>query len=216
MATKTTAQPPVQEKPKMKWSLEADYVQGCSCDYGCPCEFEAPPTQGFCEGVGAWDIIRGKFGKVSLDGLGLGFAVHFPKAMHHGNGTLAIAIDIRANPQQRAALLSIANGEQGGLPFEVFPALITKFLDPVYVPFEFAVDGANSTVKIGNHFALAMEQIKNPVTGAPEEIKINHGTGFIFKEAEVLSTKECKSNLAGLKLSWPGKAGFVSRIKYSN
>jgi hypothetical protein len=153
---------------------------------------------------------------VSLDGLGLGFAVHFPKAMHHGNGTLAIAVDVKATPDQRAGLVSIARGEQGGLPFEIFPALITKFLDPVYVPFEFTVDGANSKAKVGSVFALAMEKIKNPVTGTPEEIRINHGTGFIFKEAEVLSTKECRSTMAGLKLSWPSKAGFVARITYGN
>ena len=35
----------------VKWSLEADYLQGCNCDYGCPCEFEAPPTEGLCEGL---------------------------------------------------------------------------------------------------------------------------------------------------------------------
>src|SRR5690348_15511320 len=52
-----------------KWWLEADYLQACNCDYGCPCEFEAPPTEGFCEGLGAWRISKGKYGDVSLDGL---------------------------------------------------------------------------------------------------------------------------------------------------
>ncbi|MEK7806996.1 MAG: DUF1326 domain-containing protein, partial [Chloroflexota bacterium] len=52
---------------KIKWTIEADYLQGCSCDYGCPCEFEAPPTKGFCEAVGAWRINRGTYGNVSLN-----------------------------------------------------------------------------------------------------------------------------------------------------
>ena len=39
---------------QVKWTMEADYLQACNCDYGCPCEFEAPPTQGYCEGIGAW------------------------------------------------------------------------------------------------------------------------------------------------------------------
>ena len=29
---------------KVKWTMEADYLQACNCDYGCPCEFQAPPT----------------------------------------------------------------------------------------------------------------------------------------------------------------------------
>ena len=62
---------------KVKWSLEADYLQACNCDYGCPCEFEAPPTMGYCEGVGVWKILKGRYGNVALDGLGFGFAAHF-------------------------------------------------------------------------------------------------------------------------------------------
>jgi len=37
-----------------KWLFEADYLQACNCEYGCPCEFQAPPSSGFCAGVGAW------------------------------------------------------------------------------------------------------------------------------------------------------------------
>ena len=45
---------------EVKWSVAGDYYQACSCDYGCPCEFEAPPTQGFCEDVSVWRIDQGK------------------------------------------------------------------------------------------------------------------------------------------------------------
>ena len=82
---------------EVKWSIEADYLQACSCDYGCPCEFEAPPTQGFCEGTGAYRINRGSYGGVSLDGLGLGIALHSPAALHLGNVTLALFVDEKAS-----------------------------------------------------------------------------------------------------------------------
>lgn len=39
-----------------KWFFEADYLQSCNCDYGCPCEFSAPPSTGFCEGLCIWRI----------------------------------------------------------------------------------------------------------------------------------------------------------------
>jgi len=60
-----------------KWSIEADFLQACSCDYGCPCEFSAPQTRGFCEGTGACRIIKGNYGDVPLDGLTVGFAAHW-------------------------------------------------------------------------------------------------------------------------------------------
>ena len=61
-----------------KWFFDADYLQACNCDYGCPCEFAAPPTPGFCHGIGVWKIQRGKYDELSLDGLGLAFAATWP------------------------------------------------------------------------------------------------------------------------------------------
>ena len=69
---------------KVKWAMEADYLQACNCDYGCPCEFEAPPTQGHCEGIGAWRINKGNYGDVSLDGLGIGFSLRSKAALTMG------------------------------------------------------------------------------------------------------------------------------------
>src|SRR2546425_523970 len=110
-----------------KWKFEADFWQACNCDYGCPCEFEAPPTKGFCQGLGIWRISKGSYGKVSLDRLSLGFAIH-----------------------------------------------------------------------------------------KPETIRVEHSTGFMFKNAEVLSAKECRSAAPGLSFNWPDKSGFLSHVKYGN
>jgi len=200
----------------LKWLIEANYLQACNCDYGCPCEFSAPPTKGFCEGMGAWQIKRGRYGDLPLDGLSLAFAAHWPKAIHEGNGTLALFIEEKANAKQREGLLKIAKGELGGLPFEILAVTISKVLDPQYVPFQFTFDGLNSRVQIGNAAAISTEPIKNPVTGEPEDVRVEHGTGFIFKEADCVSAKDCRVSVAGLSFSWPNKAGFVAKISYAN
>ncbi len=200
---------------KVKWSIEADYIQSCNCDYGCPCEFEAPPTQGHCDGIGAWRIKRGKYGSVSLDGLGLGFALHAPEALHKGNITLAVFIDAKATAKQRESLLQIASGKAGGMPFEIFPAMVTKLLEPQYVSFEFKLAARNGSVKMGPA-SIAVEPIKNPVTGASESVRVEHATGFIFKSAEALAAKVNKVQLPGLSFSTPDKAGFIAQVKYSN
>ena len=199
-----------------KWSFEADYIQACNCDYGCPCEFSAPPTRGFCEGMGAWRIIRGRFGEVPLDGLALGFAARWPKAIHEGNGTACLFFDEKANPAQRDALLQIATGKVGGLPFEILVMTISKLLDPRYVPFHFDLAGRNSGVTVGQEVVVAVEPIKNPVTGAAESVRIEHGTGFIFKNAECVSACEMRVDAGELKFSWPNKAAFVTQVQYGN
>jgi hypothetical protein len=199
-----------------KWSFEADFLQACNCDYGCPCEFSAPPTRGFCEGTGAWRVIKGSYGDVPLDGLTVAFAAHWPKAIHEGNGTLALFIDERANAQQRTAFLKICSGQEGGLPFEIISTTIAKVLPPMFLPIEFMLDGRNSSVRIGEALKVALEPIKNPVTGEPESVRVEHATGFIFKGAEAVSGKECEVKVPGLAFSWPDKAGFVTRVQYGN
>ena len=200
----------------VKWNFEAEYIQACSCDYGCPCEFSAPPTKGFCEGMIAWRINKGRYGEVDLSGLGLAVAVRWPKAIHEGNGTASVFVDERANSAQRDALLQIASGKAGGLPFEIVATTLSKVQDPEFVPFEFHLDGRNSSVRVGNAIKVAVEPIKNPVSGAPESVRIDHSTGFIFKEAECVSAAEMKVNSGELQFAWPDKAAFVTQVQYGN
>jgi hypothetical protein len=199
-----------------KWFFDADYLQTCNCDYGCPCEFAAPPTDGFCEGMGVWKIDKGKYDDVSLDGTGLAFAAKWPGAIHQGNGKLCVFVDERASEQQRNALLQIASGNAGGLPFEILAQTITTLLEPQFVRFDVNIDGLKSTARLGESFRIALESIRNPVTGEPEQVTVNHGTGFIFKTAECASAKEGSVALGDWKFSYPDKAGFVARIHYGN
>jgi hypothetical protein len=199
-----------------KWSFEAEYVQACSCDYGCPCEFQAPPSRGFCEGVGAWRIIRGTYGSTSLDGLGLAFAARWPQAIHLGNGTAAIFVDERATAEQRDALLQIASGQAGGMPFEIIAATLTTVLDPQFVPMTFELNGRNSSARIGDSIEIGLSPIKNPVTGDEEGVRIVHDTGFIFQQADVTAAPVCNARVQGLNFSWPDHAGFVAVTRYSN
>ena len=201
---------------KVKWTLEADYLQACNCDYGCPCEFEAPPTKGFCEGVGVWRINSGVYGDVKLDGLTLGFAAHWPKAIHEGNGTVQLAFDEKANPKQREALLAIASGAAGGMPFELIVQTFSKVLEPKFVPVKFESKGDQSWATMGDVISVRMDSIKNPMNGAPESLRVEHATGFIFKSADVVAGKECVAKGAGLSFSWPNKAGFVAKVTYGN
>ena len=89
-------------------------------------------------------------------------------------------------------------------------------LDPQFVPFNVKINGLESTARLGDNFRIALESIKNPVTGDAETVSVNHGTGFIFKSAECASAKEGSVAIDNMKFSYPNKAGFVARIHYGN
>ena len=78
------------------------------------------------------------------------------------------------------------------------------------------MNGRDSSVRIGDTLNIALEPIKNPITGEPESVRLEHATGFIFQSAEAVSGRECRVNVPGLGFSWPDKAGFVTRVNYSN
>jgi hypothetical protein len=205
-----------EEEIMKKWLFDADYLQSCNCDYGCPCEFSAPPSPGFCEGMGVWRIDRGEYDGLSLNGTGLGFAAKWPGAIHEGNGTVLLFVDEKASPEQRDALLAIGSGQAGGLPFEILATTFSTLLEPRFVPFDFHLDGLKSSVRLGDEFRIALEPIKNPVTGEPEQVTVNHGTGFIFQTAECASAREGKVQSKEMEFSYPNKAGFLARIHYHN
>lgn len=39
-----------------KWRINGHVIVSCNCDYGCPCNFNALPTKGKCEGGWTWHV----------------------------------------------------------------------------------------------------------------------------------------------------------------
>ncbi len=200
---------------KVNWSWTADYIQGCNCDWGCPCNFNAPPTKGHCEGMAAWHIRKGRYGKFILDGFNCAVAAKWPGQIHEGNGTAAVYIDDRANLEQRDALVMIMSGQAGGLPFELIATTFSTLLKPRYVSIDFRVAGKDSSITIGKLMNVILEPMRNPVTRAIHEAQIVLPNGFIFTKGATLNTKECVVNDGPLSFSYPGKNGHYAVVKYS-
>ena len=63
-----------QQQKKPSWKVHAYFLDACNCDWGCPCQFNANPTHGNCEGIAGYHIITGSYGtKVKLGGLNMAF-----------------------------------------------------------------------------------------------------------------------------------------------
>lgn len=201
---------------KTEWRMKGQYLETCSCDFGCPCNFEAPPTKGYCSFVLGWHIDEGHFGDVSLDGLNIAGAGVFPKAMHLGNGTLIPYVDERATPDQRNALLTIMTAQAGGLPWEILAAIISDMREPRFVKIDFKVDGRNSSMKIADLAEASLTPIKNPVSGEEENPQIVLPDGFLFHHAHVAQSTASWVKDDGVERDQTGQNGFFAEIDYSN
>jgi len=174
------------------WMIKTKRLATCSCDYGCPCEFNGRPTRGFCEGLEAFEIVEGHFGEVRLDGLRGAGAYRWPGAVHEGGGAYLAIIDERATEAQREALLTILSGQEQEptTAFSIYASTIDKDLGTVFAHIEFEWDLKARTGRFAVHDILdaSLEPIRNPVTGAPHRALIKLPQGFEFREAEMASS----------------------------
>lgn len=172
------------------WMLRGREFGNCNCNYGCPCQFNAPPTNGHCSGLMVLDIEEGYHGGTRLDGIRAASVYRWPGPIHEGKGERQVIIDRRAAPAQRAALLRILNGEDtepGATVFQIFALMSDTTYEPVFadIEFEIDVDGRTARAVIPGVIEARGEPILNPVTGAQHRVRIEQPDGFEFAVAEI-------------------------------
>ncbi len=169
------------------WWLRGSLVSECSCDWGCPCNFDAKPTKGHCDGFYTIVVGEGRFGEVVLDGVTFIFGGHSPGAIHEGNGTSILVVDEGATQDQRSAVETLWRGGGVGMPFDAFAMFTTTWLDPVIAPIDVDLRGIRSSVRVaeGSVYDLSISRIRNPVTGEEEEIYLDKPTGFTSLRSEM-------------------------------
>ncbi|MBI4220111.1 MAG: DUF1326 domain-containing protein [Chloroflexi bacterium] len=199
---------------RTKWAVKGDVISACNCDWGCPCNFNAPPTFGGCDGFYAFHINQGNLGDAKLDGLTVGFALRTPKAIHLGNMTVLLTVDEKATPQQREAIGTIFGGKVGG-PFGAFAPLIVKLIGPEFVPVQWKLDGARSEVRMGNRVEVRLDTVKNPATAKPATytLKFNEG-GLLTDQSELYTSSTFKVSHPELSFAHPGKYGQTFKFNY--
>jgi hypothetical protein len=173
------------------WRLEGEWIKNCNCAFGCPCDFNARPTNGECKGLLGMRITKGHFENTNLDGLSFFVTVHFPGPLHEGNGEAQPIIDEKATAAQRDALFSIMSGKNSGegTLFHIFSLIVTKMHDPIFAPvtLQFDKDKRVARLSIPGVLETDVEPIKNPVTGTPHRIQVVMPEGFEHREGEIAS-----------------------------
>ena len=195
-----------------KWHLTGTAFIACNCEYGCPCNFNAMPSHGFCEGGWTWHIDGGSVDDVALAGLNFSVFVKWPGAIHEGNGEGLILVDERATEAQRDAIAALVSGQFGG-PWGILAWTWPKVHGPKAVPYRVHADGVRSSLAAGDCMQLESTTIKNPVTGADTHPSIVLPEGLIVKGAGVGASTVFKVD-EGINFDHSGKYTAVGAFDY--
>jgi hypothetical protein len=172
------------------WSIEGVCFGNCNCDWSCPCQFEALPTHGNCQGFEAFRVDKGHFGDVQLDGLKAAVFYDWPGPIFEGKGNLQAVIDENADEAQRSALLSIVSGEhtnEAATHFWVFHAMSETVHEPLYKQIEFDanIERRTARVVIPGVVQSVGSPIRSPVNGDEHRVRIDMPDGIEFGIAEI-------------------------------
>ena len=140
-------------------------------------------------------------------------AQSFPGALHEGQETCQFIVDARADDRQREALLTLLNGDGGGV-FEISASITDTVLEPIYGDFEGEIKGLDSWVAVPGYLELRLSPIKNPVNGDVEEVKLVKPTGITSLESDMGSSLVCRYT-GGIQHDHPDKYAEFAPFEYS-
>ena len=199
---------------KTSYHLKGVMLGACNCDWGCPCNFEAPPTKGFCEGGYLWHVQEGVYGQVTLHGLNFAMYGRSPGPVHLGNLTTLYFVDERATPDQRQAIEELLITNPTVMPFSIFKALTSNMLGIRHVPFVLDLQGTRSRAKVGDALELQLAPMKNPVTGEEEPATLLKPKGFTSQQQELCATSTFRLTSEALSYDHSGKYGEFCPFEY--
>ncbi|HKT95383.1 MAG TPA: DUF1326 domain-containing protein [Paraburkholderia sp.] len=201
------------------WEIQGTELISCNCSYGCPCQFNALPTHGRCEAMGAISITKGFYGDVRLDDVNIAVVFQWPGAVHEGRGKCQPIVDERASPEQRDAILKIMTGqdtEPFATMFAVYASTLEQAFEPIFtkIDFDVDVDARRGRVHVDGVFDLVGEPIRNVLTGAEHRVRIDLPHGFEYELAEIGSGSGRSQGNIALDLS--GTYAQFARLHMNN
>ncbi len=199
------------------WSMSGEILGACNCAWGCPCNFDAPPTYGHCEGTYVLSIEVGRFGDVPLDSVVFAWSGHSPGPIHEGGGREFLVIDESAGAAQRDAIETLWRGGGVGSPFDEFASVRAETYDTVIAPIDLQLNGIRSTVRVRGEAELDLRfsPIVNPVTGDEEQLYLDKPTGFTSLRSEMGMTTTATLSSADLAYDISGNYAEHAKFSYS-
>jgi len=162
------------------------------------------PSKGSCTFAMAFQIERGSFGKLPVDGLGFVVLGLTPEAMGKGNWSVGVIVDDKASAEQRDAIVAMASGAAGG-PMSGLSGLVGKFLGVESAPIRFESSGAKWSVTAAKFVDMAAEPAMGVNPNATEPLYLEN-TGHPAADRFALA-RASKSHVRALGLAWDDTSG---------
>src|ERR687897_680635 len=144
----------------MAWNVKGTYIETCSCDFFCPCNFSLAngADYDYCRVALVFNLTEGNVDGTDVGGLAVAAVVDSPKVMTDGNWRLGILIDERASDEQAEKLLGVFSGQLGG-PMAALGPLVGENLGVERARIEIQEDGLRHSVKIGEAVDFEIEDV---------------------------------------------------------
>jgi hypothetical protein len=149
-------------------------------------------------------IEQGKFGDVSVDGLGFIVIGFTPEEMGKGNWSAGVIVDERASAQQRDAIVAMASGAAGG-PMAALSGMITNFAGVASAPIRFERDGLKWSVDAAKLVSMSAEPAMGIDPNAKGPLKLSN-TGHPAN-TDVTLARAGHSEVNAFGLSWNDRSG---------
>ena len=191
----------------MSWSLKGSYVETCSCELMCPCNFsfDHGATYDYCRVTLVFNIREGEVEGTDVSGVVVAAIAETPKVMTEGNWRLGMFVDEGASDEQVEKLTAVFGGQKGG-PMAGLVPLVGEMLGVQRVPIEVVDDGLRHSVRIGDAIDFEIEDIVPFGIETGEPVRL---VGMFHPVSSELTAAEAKrSRIDAFGISYEGKTGL--------
>jgi hypothetical protein len=199
------------------WALSGTYLEFCSCDPGCGCNFKGAPNspEGNCQALISHRIEEGSFDGLDLAGSVVSWALWWPGAIHDRGGRGHAYVDCESD-EQFEALSRIWRGEEGYSLYEIFNSTLDEPTGVDRARIELTVDGKSSRVVIEGIAEAVMTPLRSPVSGEVNNVRIVKDGGFIWSDGEIATNERMKVDAPEVKFDLAGRHSVFAPFAYAN
>jgi hypothetical protein len=198
----------------MAWNLKGTYIETCSCEFMCPCNFSFAHGADYdrCRVALVFNVTDGDVEGTGVGGLVVAVIADTPKVMTEGNWRLGIFIDDKASDEQVEKLVRVFSGQLGG-PMAALAPLIGENRGVQRARIDVREDDLRHSVRIGDAVDFEIEDIVpfGVETGEPARI-----TGVFHPAASEFRAAEAKrANISAFGIEYEGKSALSSQFSWA-
>ena len=142
----------------MAWHVKGTYIETCSCDFFCPCNFSLAngADYDYCRVALVFNVTEGDVDGTDVGGLAVAAIADTPKVMTDGNWRLGLFIDEAASEEQAQKLAGVFSGQLGG-PLADLAQLVSEVVGVYDVPIDFNMQEGKGTIRVGDAASADMQ-----------------------------------------------------------